>query len=414
MVFRSPAFDPPEYVNWKPTPGVLEAWDATLAGSKQRRNLVDALSPVDHLHLFAGLLRTRLMDTYLKRWVKQGVISKAWLGTGEEAVTIGNVYALRKGESGDVVGPVIRNAGACREMGMPMSSMFKAYLGTADQVSKGRDFHTGDIKLGVIPPISMLATLVPICAGVALAFKQRGEDRVALTWVGDGSTRTGDFHEGMSMAAALGVPLVVVVQNNQVALGTRTEVHTRAPFDKLHAAYGVKGYTCDGNNVLDTYAATVHAVNDCRKGRGPVLISTTTFRMGGHATHDEAEARANLPKALFEYWGARDPIGTYETWLVRGELALESGLEGLGLVNGDLPQARAERNQAVLDRVAESVQAEIEAAAAEALHSRAQAMPDGSDVEADVFADAVQDAAGLESPRPDTAVAEYTGAASPK
>src|SRR4030095_1392170 len=107
---------------------------------------------------------------------------------------------------------------------------------------KGRDFHIGDRDLGVIPPISMLSTLVPICAGVALAFKQRGEERVALTWVGDGSTRTGDFHEGMSLAAALSVPLVVIVQNNQVALGTRVEVHSRAPLDRLHAAYGVKGY----------------------------------------------------------------------------------------------------------------------------------------------------------------------------
>lgn len=398
MVLRSAAFDPPEYVDWKPTPGVLEAWDATLGASKQRRNLIDALTPADHLQLYTGLVRTRLVDTNLKRWVKQGVISKAWLGTGEEAVTIGNVHALRKGERGDVVGPMIRNAGAYFEMGMPLDCIFKAYLGTADQVSKGRDFHTGDIHLGVIPPISMLSTLVPICAGVALAFKQRGEDRVAMTWVGDGSTRTGDFHEGMSMAAALGVPLVVVLQNNQVALGTRAEVHTRAPFDKLHAAYGVKGYTCDGNNVLDTYAATVHAVNDCRKGRGPVLISTTTFRMGGHATHDEAEARANLPKALFEYWGARDPIGTYETWLVRGDIPLESGLEALGLVNGDLPAERAERNQAVLDRVAESVQEGIEAAAAAALRSRATSMPDGADVEADVYAAAADETTAATRP----------------
>jgi TPP-dependent pyruvate/acetoin dehydrogenase alpha subunit len=327
------------------------------------------------------------MDTWLKRWVKQGVISKAWLGTGEEAATIGAVYALRKGAQGDVVGPVIRNAGACREMGMPMESMFKAYLGTHDQVSKGRDFHTGDMRLGVIPPISMLSTLVPICAGVALGFKQRGEDRVALTWVGDGSTRTGDFHEGMSMAACLGVPLVTIVQNNQVALGTRVEVHSRAPLDKLHMAYGVKGYTCDGNNVLDVYACTMQAVTDCRKGRGPVLVTTTTFRMGGHATHDEAEARANLPAALFRYWGERDPIGAYETWLVRSELVLEDGAARAGVATTDLPAERAARNQALLDRVGEKAHAEVEGAADRALESRAHHMPDGSDVDHDTFAE---------------------------
>jgi TPP-dependent pyruvate/acetoin dehydrogenase alpha subunit len=387
MVLRSPAFDPPEYVAWRPSPTVMDEWESVLAASKPRRALVDALSPADHLQLFAGLLRTRLMDTSLKRWVKQGVISKAWLGTGEEAVTVGSVHALRKGPQGDVVGPVIRNAGACREMGMQMGAILKTYLGTADQISKGRDFHTGDLSRGIIPPISMLSTLVPICAGVALAFKQRREDRVALTWVGDGSTRTGDFHEGMSMAASLGVPLIVFIQNNQVALGTRVEVHTRAPLDKLHAAYGVKGYTCDGNHVLDVYAATMHAVSDCRKGRGPVLVTTNTFRMGGHATHDEAEARTNLPAALFQYWGDRDPIGTYETWLVGSGLALEEGLASQGLQAGDLPAERAARNQAVLDLIGAAAQAEVEAGAAEALESRARHMPDGSDVLADVFAD---------------------------
>jgi TPP-dependent pyruvate/acetoin dehydrogenase alpha subunit len=386
MVSRSPAFDPPEYVSWQPSDAVLAEWEATLAESKPRRHLIDALHPADHLHMFAGLVRTRHMDVWLKRWVKQGVISKAWLGTGEEAVTIGSVQALRKGPQGDVVGPVIRNAGACREMGMPMTSMFTCYLGTHDQVSKGRDFHTGDITKGVIPPISMLSTLVPICAGVALAFKQRGEDRVALTWVGDGSTRTGDFHEGLSMAAALGVPLVVFVQNNQVALGTRVEIHSRAPLDKLNLAYGVKGYTCDGNNVLDVYAAAMQAVTDCRKGRGPVLVTTTTFRMGGHATHDEHEARKTLPAALFEYWGARDPLGTYETWLARSDLALEEGLEPLGLSAEELPEERAARNQAILDRAGQAAEAEVERAADEALQSRAHRMPDGSDADHDVFA----------------------------
>ncbi len=390
MVFRSAAFDPPEYVNWQPVPAVMAEWDATLNASKPRRALVDALGPAEHLDLFAGLLRTRFMDIGLKRWVKQGVISKAWLGTGEEAATVGVVAALRKGARGDVVGPVIRNAGACREMGMPMDSILKAYLGTHDQVSKGRDFHTGDLQLGVIPPISMLSTLVPVCAGVALSFKQRGEDRVAITWVGDGSTRTGDFHEGMSMAAALAVPLVVIVQNNQVALGTRVEVHTRAPLDKLHVAYGVKGYNCDGNHVLDTYACAMQAVTDCRKGRGPVMISTTTFRMGGHATHDEAEARANLPKALFEYWGQRDPIGMYEAWLTQSQIRLEDGAAQYGISTDGLPAERAARNRLLLDRVGEAAQAEVERAAEQSLESRAHRMPDGFDVDHDTYAESAE------------------------
>ena len=387
MVRRNPAYDPPEYISWQPTPAAMSEWQRTLAASKPRQRLIAALSPLDHLNLYAGLVRTRSTDTFLKRWVKQGVLSKAWLGTGEEAVTIGCVQALRRGPGGDVVGPMVRNAGACREMGAPASATFKAYLGTHDQASKGRDFHFGDLRCGIVPPITMVAALVPVFAGIALACKQRREDRVALTWVGDGSTRIGDFHEGMSMAAALSVPLVVVIQNNQVALGTRVEVHTRASLDKLHMAYGIKGYSCDGNNVLDTYAATMQAVTDCRRGRGPVLVTATTFRLGGHATHDEAEARQMLSPALFQHWGERDPIGMYETHLVRSSLPLEEGLMGLGLAAGCLPEARAERHQTVLDRVAEAAEAEVEAATEEALRSRATAMPDGSDVDHDVFAE---------------------------
>jgi 2-oxoisovalerate dehydrogenase E1 component len=325
------------------------------------------------------------MDTYLQRWVKQGVISKAWLGTGEEAVTVGNCFALRKGRDGDVVGPMIRNAGAYREMGLSMAAVFKSYLGTADQHCRGRDLHIGDLEHGVLAPISMVAALVPVCAGVALAFRQRQEDRVALTWVGDGSTRTGDFHEGMSLAAALGLPLVVVVQNNQVALGTRVEVHTRAAFDKLHLAYGIKGYTCDGNNVLDTYAATVQAVTDCRKGRGPVLLTATTFRMGGHATHDEAEARQLIPPALFEHWGQRDPLGLYEVWLEHSDFDLGSAAVERGFP-ASAASAASTTNQQVLQAAYTFVEQEIEEAASEALDSRAHRMPTGDDVTQGVYA----------------------------
>ncbi len=384
---RSAAFDPPEYVSWQPADAIVQEWEETLQASRSRRRLVEALTPRAHLDLYAGLLRTRLLDTSLKRWVKQGVISKAWLGTGEEAVTVGNVHALRRGAGGDIVGPMIRNAGAYGEMGMPLVAVFKSYLGTDDQLCRGRDLHIGDLEYGIVPPISMVAALVPVFAGIALAFKQRRQDRVALTWVGDGSTRTGDFHEGMSFAAALGVPLVVVVQNNQIALGTRVEVHTRAALEQLHLAYGIKGYRCDGNHVLDVYAATLQAVTDCRKGRGPVLLLADTFRMGGHATHDEAEARAVLPAALFQYWGQRDPLGQYDTWLERCELRLE---DGLATQLGSLPEARRERNRAVLDRVGESIAAEVEAAAVEALESRATGMPAGDDVTAGVYARPVE------------------------
>src|SRR5262245_28030194 len=310
---RYPMFDPPEYVDWKPVPEILEEYQHTIRRDSQRAPIISALKNTQLLDMYAGMLRFRLHDITLRRWVKQGVLSKAWLGTGEEAVTIGNVHALDR--SIDKVGPMIRNAGACHEMGISVADMLREYLATADSPSRGTDVHVGDLAHGVIAPASQVAALAPVVAGVALAFKQRGERRVVLTWIGDGATKTTAFHEGMNFAAVLRVPAIYVLQNNQVALGTRLEQHQVGPFTAWSKAYGVLGLVCDGNNVLDTYAATKIAADVARDGHGPVIIIAETFRMGGHATHDEAEAREMFPPDVFEYWGKRDPIGTFETYL---------------------------------------------------------------------------------------------------
>src|SRR5436190_1484209 len=90
----------------------------------------------------------------------------------------------------DKVGPMIRNAGACHEMGISLADMLREYLATEDSPSRGKDLHVGDLAHGVIAPASQVAALVPVFAGVALAFKQRGERRVVLTWIGDGATKT--------------------------------------------------------------------------------------------------------------------------------------------------------------------------------------------------------------------------------
>src|SRR5262247_258089 len=310
---RYPMFDPPEYVDWKPVPEILEEYQHTIRREPQRAQIVSALNKSQLLDMYAGMLRFRLHDITLRRWVKQGVLSKAWLGTGEEAVTIGNVHALDR--TIDKVGPMIRNAGACHEMGIPLADMFREYLGTADSPSMGKDLHVGNMPHGVIAPTSQVGALTPVFAGIALTFKKRREPALALTWIGDGATKTTAFHEGMNLAAVLRVPAIFVLQNNQIALGTRLDQHQVGPFTAWSKAYGVKGFSCDGNNVLDTYAATKVAADLVRSGFGPIVLSAETFRMGGHATHDEMEARQTFPPEVFEYWGKRDPIGMYESYL---------------------------------------------------------------------------------------------------
>lgn len=342
---RYPAFDPPEYVSWTPDPGLMEAYVRRLAEDPDRAQLVGALSPVDLVGMYRDLLRTRLHDIHLKRWVRTGVISKAWLGTGEEAVTVGSVAALDRAR--DVVCPMIRNAGALHMMGMPLADMFRGYLASSDSPSRGRDVHLGDLSRGILQPVSQMGSNVPVIAGIALAFRRRGEDRVALTWVGDGATRTGASHEGINFAAVQRLPVVFLIQNNQVALGTTVERHGAGDLDAWPAMYGVPGWKCDGNNVLDVYAAVRLAVGRARRGEGPAIVLADTFRMGGHATHDEREARETFSAELFEVWGRRDPIGLYETYLV-----------GRGM------------DPAELEAVEAGVVREMEAAGEEAVSSR--------------------------------------------
>ena len=357
---RYPAYDPPEYVSWSPDRGLLQEYRARIEARPARALAIASLSPGALLALYRGLLRFRLSDIALARWVKQGVISKAWLGTGEEAVTVGAVHALeRRGADGDIVGPMIRNQGANHEMGVPLVDLFRTYLATPDSPLRGRDLHLGDLRRGVCPPISMVATLSTVMNGFALAFRIRGERRVAVTWIGDGATKHGEAHEALAFAASLALPIVFIIQNNQVALGTRLDQHHVPPdFSDWGAAHGIPSRSVDGNHVLDVYAATRLAAESCRSGSGPQLIEARTFRMGGHATHDVREARATFSSDLFEYWGRRDPIGLYEEYL----LGVDLGVAG----EGDLRS----RNRRLLESVEREVDAEIGEAADAALASR--------------------------------------------
>lgn len=358
---RFPAFDPPEYLEWKPDPRLVRAYRKTIEDDPERSVRVAGLSKEQRLELYAGLLRFRLHDITLKRWVKTGVISKAWLGTGEEATTVGPVHALQRDR--DVVAPMIRNAGAVIEMGVPITAALRAYLGTADAPSHGRDLHVGDLGRGVLQPISHVGDVVPVIAGIALTFKMRREPRVALTWIGDGSTKTAAAHEGTNFAAVQHLPAILIIQNNQVALGTRlAQHHLPKNFDDWAASYGIWGLTFDGNNVLDAWAATRLAAERCRAGNGPALLVAETFRMGGHATHDEREARETFPAKLFAEWGKRDPIGLYEEYLKED-----------GWTEPQLLQVEA------------AVTAQVERAEQEAIASRG-AMPAGESAVTGVYA----------------------------
>jgi len=176
--------------------------------------------------------------------------------------------------------------------------------------------------------------------------------------------KAGPTHEAFNLASARRLPVIFIIQNNQIALGTPVGEHHRGgDFSEVHRAYGCPGGSFDGNNVLDAYATTRIAARTCRAGDGPVILSAETFRMGGHATHDEQEARSLLPAELFTHWGRRDPIGMYEEYLT-----------GAGV------------ERAVLERVEAEVTDEVDRAADEALASRRTNMPPPESALDDVYA----------------------------
>jgi len=242
----------------------------------------------------------RRLDEQLSSLYRQGkVVGGVYVSTGQEAISVGTAFAL---EPQDVVAPMIRNVGTLLVRGYRPRDLFLQYMGRKDGPTGGRDANThfGDMKRGVVAPISMLGEMVPVLAGVALAAKLRGEKRVALNYVGDGTTSAGPVHEGMNFAAVQRLPLVIIAENNGWAYSTPTVKQMAIHDIALRAkAYGMSAVVVDGNDVLAVYEATRSAVKRAREGHGPTLIEAKTMRMRGHAEHDDARY---VPKDVFEEW----------------------------------------------------------------------------------------------------------------
>ncbi len=277
------------------------------------------------LELYHFLRLTRMVESRLGNLYRQGkVVGGLYSSLGQEATAVGSAYAL---EAQDVMGPLIRNLGSMLVRGVRPREVMMQYMAKSDSPTGGKDgnTHFGDLKRGLVAPISMLGAVIPVMAGVALAGKMQGKDLVALTYIGDGGTSTGDFHEGLNLAAVLQVPFVLIAENNGWAYSTPTHRQMRVHnIATRAAAYGIPGEIVDGNDVLAVYEVTKKAVERARAGGGPTLIESKTFRMKGHAEHDDA---GYVPKEQFEEWKQKDPIERFERHLLGNGLATEEDLK---------------------------------------------------------------------------------------
>jgi TPP-dependent pyruvate/acetoin dehydrogenase alpha subunit len=276
------------------------------------------LTSQDLQTLYYFMQLTRSVEDRVRALYLQGRLQGAvYSSRGQEGTAVASAYAL---EPRDFVAPLIRDLGASFVRGIGPGPIFAQWLGRSGGPTHGRDgnLHFGDLSRGVVAPISMLGATIPVCAGMALGAKQRGEERVALAYVGDGGSNTGDFHEGMNFAAALRLALVVIVEDNGYAYSTPTRSHVAIErFADRAAAYGVPSACVDGNDVVEVYRATREAVDRARAGGGPTLIEAKTFRMQGHAEHDDA---SYVPKEMVAQWERRDPIERLVTYLSHRDL----------------------------------------------------------------------------------------------
>jgi len=199
--------------------------------------------------------------------------------------------------------------------------VFMQHMAKYDSPTKGKDgtSHFGDLDdLHIVSPISMLGDLIPVMTGVAMAGRYLGQKIVAMTWIGDGGSSTGVFHEGLNFAAVQKAPFVLILENNLWAYST--PVRKQVPLENLAdraKAYGIDSYIVDGNDVVAVYSTAKEAVERARAGEGPILIEAKSFRRMGHAQHDPAEY---VPKEMRAHWEARDPIALYEKFLASEKL----------------------------------------------------------------------------------------------
>jgi TPP-dependent pyruvate/acetoin dehydrogenase alpha subunit len=317
------------------------------------------LSDEFRLKLYYEMRMTRECESAIIRLYRQGkIVGGAYTGTGNEATSVGSAAALG---AQDYLFPMHRDLGAHLVKGQSLKNIFLQQLGRAGSLTRGRDGtgHYADPPLKIYGNVSHLAAMIPMAAGVALASKMRHEEAVVITYIGDGGSNVGEFHEGMNFAAVMKLPLILIIENNQFAYSTPSakQFATGRLSDRA-AGYGIPGCTIDGTDVELVHKTCRDAVERARKGEGPTIIESVTMRMQGHSASDDA---TYVPPSLLEEWKKKDPVARYESVLFRDCLLTK--------------ERKEEIEKDIIGRIGEAV-----------TYAEAQPLPEGSDAAEGVYA----------------------------
>jgi 2-oxoisovalerate dehydrogenase E1 component alpha subunit len=262
-----------------------------------------------------AMMLTRAYDDRMYRAQRQGKTSFYMKSTGEEAVAVAQTLAL---DRNDMCFPSYRQQGILITRGYPLLEMMCQVYSNVRDPLKGRQLPImySSREHGFFTISGNLGTQFPQAVGWAMASAYKGDDRIACTWVGDGTTAEGDFHHALNFASVFRAPVILNVVNNQWAISSFAGIAggEQSTFASRAIGYGLPGLRVDGNDFLAVYAATQWAAERARNNLGATLIELYTYRAEGHSTSDDPSRYRPSDEA--KEWPLGDPIDRLKTHLI--------------------------------------------------------------------------------------------------
>ena len=282
------------------------------------------LTGEDLLGMYRTILLARVLDQKVWALNRMGKASFVVSGQGHEGAQVGAAWALQAGH--DVVLPYYRDVGVMLTLGMTAEQILLAVLARADDPNSGArqmPNHWGWAERRVITGSSPIATQLPHAAGLAYASTLARDERVVVSFFGEGATSKGDFHEACNFAGIHRLPMVLVCENNGYAISV--PMASESAVDDVAArahAYGFGGVIVDGNDPLDVYAAVHSAVRHARRGDGPTLVECKTYRYLAHTSDDDD--RTYRTSQEVEAWRKKDPLRRITQYCIEQRLLSEA------------------------------------------------------------------------------------------